>query len=142
MSVPDPTQSTAVVTGASRGFGRAIAAALVAAGTNVLGVARDERALQAPLAARPAQHDERQVVRRDDRARGELHDVRDEPLPRDVVDASPDRLEGAQSSAGGGRSPLRARATRVSIRAPKPAMTRPQTRSMLRPAAIGAATAP
>jgi NAD(P)-dependent dehydrogenase (short-subunit alcohol dehydrogenase family) len=38
---------TAVVTGASRGFGRAIAAALVAAGTHVVGIARDERALQA-----------------------------------------------------------------------------------------------
>jgi NADP-dependent 3-hydroxy acid dehydrogenase YdfG len=37
----------AVVTGASRGFGRAIAAALVAAGTNVIGIARDERELRA-----------------------------------------------------------------------------------------------
>ena len=37
------TLATAVVTGASRGFGRAIAAALVAAGTTVVGVARDER---------------------------------------------------------------------------------------------------
>jgi NADP-dependent 3-hydroxy acid dehydrogenase YdfG len=42
----DPIQ-TAVVTGASRGFGRAIAAALVAAGSHVVGVARDERALRA-----------------------------------------------------------------------------------------------
>jgi NAD(P)-dependent dehydrogenase (short-subunit alcohol dehydrogenase family) len=42
----DPIQ-TAVVTGASRGFGRAIAAALVAAGSNVVGIARDERALRA-----------------------------------------------------------------------------------------------
>ncbi len=41
--------STAVVTGASRGFGRAIAAALVAAGTAVIGVARDRQDL---LAAR------------------------------------------------------------------------------------------
>ena len=38
---------TAVVTGASRGFGRAIAAALVAEGTNVVGVARDEQELGA-----------------------------------------------------------------------------------------------
>jgi NAD(P)-dependent dehydrogenase (short-subunit alcohol dehydrogenase family) len=38
---------TAVVTGASRGFGRAIAAALVAAGTNVVGIARGEQDLQA-----------------------------------------------------------------------------------------------
>jgi NAD(P)-dependent dehydrogenase (short-subunit alcohol dehydrogenase family) len=38
---------TAVVTGASRGFGRAIAAALVAAGTSVAGIARDERELAA-----------------------------------------------------------------------------------------------
>ncbi|MEV6742318.1 SDR family oxidoreductase [Streptomyces sp. NPDC051104] len=42
----DPIQ-TAVVTGASRGFGRAIAAALVAAGTNVVGIARGERELGA-----------------------------------------------------------------------------------------------
>lgn len=38
---------TAVVTGASRGFGRAIAAALVARGTGVVGIARDERELRA-----------------------------------------------------------------------------------------------
>jgi len=38
---------TAVVTGASRGFGRAIAALLVAGGTKVVGVARDERRLRA-----------------------------------------------------------------------------------------------
>jgi NAD(P)-dependent dehydrogenase (short-subunit alcohol dehydrogenase family) len=38
---------TAVVTGASRGFGRAIAAALVAAGTSVVGIARDEQELRA-----------------------------------------------------------------------------------------------
>jgi NAD(P)-dependent dehydrogenase (short-subunit alcohol dehydrogenase family) len=38
---------TAVVTGASRGFGRAIAATLVAAGTTVVGIARDERDLSA-----------------------------------------------------------------------------------------------
>lgn len=38
---------TAVVTGAGRGFGRAIAAALVAAGTDVVGIARDRRQLNA-----------------------------------------------------------------------------------------------
>src|SRR3984957_3296563 len=38
---------TAVVTGASRGFGRAIAAALVARGTSVVGIARGEDALRA-----------------------------------------------------------------------------------------------
>ncbi|HEX3750673.1 MAG TPA: SDR family NAD(P)-dependent oxidoreductase [Streptosporangiaceae bacterium] len=38
---------TAVVTGASRGFGRAIAAALIAAGHTVAGVARSEPDLQA-----------------------------------------------------------------------------------------------
>ena len=44
--MPDPTRP-AVVTGASRGFGRAIATALVAAGTPVVGVARDEQRLLA-----------------------------------------------------------------------------------------------
>lgn len=38
---------TAVVTGASRGFGRAITAALVAQGTRVIGIARDEQELHA-----------------------------------------------------------------------------------------------
>ncbi|MEZ0092547.1 SDR family oxidoreductase [Streptacidiphilus sp. EB129] len=42
----DPVQ-TAVVTGASRGFGRAIAAALVARGTRVIGIARDGQELRA-----------------------------------------------------------------------------------------------
>jgi NAD(P)-dependent dehydrogenase (short-subunit alcohol dehydrogenase family) len=42
-----PLPQTAVVTGASRGFGRAIAAALVAAGTRVVGIARHERELNA-----------------------------------------------------------------------------------------------
>lgn len=42
----DPIQ-TAVVTGASRGFGRAIAAALVATSTSVVGIARDEPDLRA-----------------------------------------------------------------------------------------------
>jgi len=41
------TFKTAVVTGASRGFGRAIAASLVAAGTRVLGIARGEQELRA-----------------------------------------------------------------------------------------------
>ncbi|MEU3985138.1 SDR family oxidoreductase [Streptomyces sp. NPDC026672] len=44
MSAPFPT---AVVTGAGRGFGRAIAAALVAGGTRVVGIARDAQALDA-----------------------------------------------------------------------------------------------
>lgn len=38
---------TAVITGASRGFGRAIATALVDAGTDVIGIARGEQALRA-----------------------------------------------------------------------------------------------
>ncbi|HEU5469860.1 MAG TPA: SDR family oxidoreductase [Actinophytocola sp.] len=42
----EPLQ-TAVVTGASRGFGRAIATLLVAEGARVVGVARDEQRLQA-----------------------------------------------------------------------------------------------
>jgi NAD(P)-dependent dehydrogenase (short-subunit alcohol dehydrogenase family) len=41
------TFQTAVVTGASRGFGRAIAAALVAAGARVVGIARGEQQLRA-----------------------------------------------------------------------------------------------
>jgi len=42
----DPfTGTTAIVTGASRGFGRAIAAALTARGATVVGVARDRSAL-------------------------------------------------------------------------------------------------
>jgi NAD(P)-dependent dehydrogenase (short-subunit alcohol dehydrogenase family) len=41
------TFQTAVVTGAGRGFGRAIAAALVASGTGVVGIARNERELLA-----------------------------------------------------------------------------------------------
>ena len=44
MSVSD---QTAVVTGASRGFGRAIAAALTATGRTVIGIARSEPDLQA-----------------------------------------------------------------------------------------------
>ncbi|MGK3204529.1 SDR family oxidoreductase [Amycolatopsis sp. MEPSY49] len=41
------TQSTAVVTGAGRGFGRAIAAALVAGGRTVVGIARSAAELDA-----------------------------------------------------------------------------------------------
>ena len=44
MSTPS---TTAIVTGASRGFGRATAAALVASGSAVLGIARDRDALDA-----------------------------------------------------------------------------------------------
>jgi NAD(P)-dependent dehydrogenase (short-subunit alcohol dehydrogenase family) len=44
--MPDPVQ-TAVVTGASRGFGRAIAATLIAAGQTVVGIARSEPDLHA-----------------------------------------------------------------------------------------------
>jgi NAD(P)-dependent dehydrogenase (short-subunit alcohol dehydrogenase family) len=44
--MPDPFQ-TAIVTGASRGFGRAIAAALVAKGASVVGIARGEQELRA-----------------------------------------------------------------------------------------------
>jgi NAD(P)-dependent dehydrogenase (short-subunit alcohol dehydrogenase family) len=75
------TVQIAVVTGASRGFGRAIAAALVAGGARVIGIARDEQALKAvreelgehflPIAA----------------------DATDEALARDVIrDHRPDLL--------------------------------------------------
>jgi NAD(P)-dependent dehydrogenase (short-subunit alcohol dehydrogenase family) len=49
MSRPHQTapRQVAVVTGASRGFGRAIAAALVAAGSDVVGIARGEKDLAA-----------------------------------------------------------------------------------------------
>ena len=40
------TGATALVTGASRGFGRAISTALLDAGARVVGVARDRAALQ------------------------------------------------------------------------------------------------
>ncbi|HXA31660.1 MAG TPA: SDR family oxidoreductase [Acidimicrobiales bacterium] len=42
MSNPEQNKTTAVVTGASRGFGRAIASALAAQGTEVVGVARSK----------------------------------------------------------------------------------------------------
>jgi NAD(P)-dependent dehydrogenase (short-subunit alcohol dehydrogenase family) len=45
MSTRDLAGSTSIVTGASRGFGRAIAVALVTAGADVVGVARDGAAL-------------------------------------------------------------------------------------------------
>jgi NADP-dependent 3-hydroxy acid dehydrogenase YdfG len=41
------TSQTAIVTGASRGFGRAIAADLIATGSHVVGIARDENELNA-----------------------------------------------------------------------------------------------
>ena len=45
MPTVDPHLPTAIVTGASRGFGRAIAAGLAATGAHVVGVARDAAAL-------------------------------------------------------------------------------------------------
>ena len=64
---------TAVVTGAGRGFGRAIAAALVATGTRVVGIARDEQGLNAV---------------RDELGEGFIPvaaDATDEALARDVI---------------------------------------------------------
>lgn len=75
MSTPtQPHSPTAVVTGASRGFGRAVAAALVAAGTRVVGIARDERQLLA--------------VRDDlgERFIPVAGDATDEALARDLID--------------------------------------------------------
>jgi NAD(P)-dependent dehydrogenase (short-subunit alcohol dehydrogenase family) len=46
MTTTQPTGTTAIVTGVSRGFGRAISLALAAHGANVVGVARDETALK------------------------------------------------------------------------------------------------
>jgi NAD(P)-dependent dehydrogenase (short-subunit alcohol dehydrogenase family) len=51
------TSSVAVVTGASRGLGRALAGALAAAGYSLIIDARDGQALQATAAAIRAQHD-------------------------------------------------------------------------------------
>jgi len=55
MSTPDSTTKTALVTGASRGFGRAIASAFHAHGNQVIGVARSKEqldSLQAELGER------------------------------------------------------------------------------------------
>ena len=75
MSLPSqsPSIQTAVVTGASRGFGRAIAAALVATGSRVVGIARDEHELRA--------------VREDlgERFIPLAADATDETLARDVI---------------------------------------------------------
>jgi NAD(P)-dependent dehydrogenase (short-subunit alcohol dehydrogenase family) len=46
MSLQDLSGTTALVTGASRGFGRATATALVQAGADVVGVARDQARLE------------------------------------------------------------------------------------------------
>jgi len=46
MSAQELSGSTALVTGASRGFGRGIAIALAGAGANVVGVARDRASLE------------------------------------------------------------------------------------------------
>ena len=46
MSTQDLSATTAIVTGASKGFGRAIATALSRAGANVVGVARDRARLE------------------------------------------------------------------------------------------------
>jgi len=46
MSAQELSGSTALVTGASRGFGRGVATALAGAGANVVGVARDRAALE------------------------------------------------------------------------------------------------
>ncbi|HTK63058.1 MAG TPA: SDR family oxidoreductase [Pseudonocardia sp.] len=69
----DPIQ-TAVVTGSSRGFGRAIAAALVAAGTGVVGVARNERELL-------SLHDDL-----GERLTPVVGDATDETLARDLIE--------------------------------------------------------
>src|SRR5437764_12016926 len=46
MAIRDLSGTTAIVTGASRGFGRATAAALAGAGAVVVGVARDRTRLE------------------------------------------------------------------------------------------------
>jgi NAD(P)-dependent dehydrogenase (short-subunit alcohol dehydrogenase family) len=53
MATSDTTGGTAVVTGASRGFGLALTAALAARGTNVVACARDGDRLAAAVAALP-----------------------------------------------------------------------------------------
>ena len=57
MPTPNSSGRTAVVTGASRGFGRAIAVGLAATGAHVVGVARDAgRARRRAAAARVVLH--------------------------------------------------------------------------------------
>ena len=65
----------------------------------VVGHDADERARELPLAARPAEDDERQVMRRDDRARRERDDALHEPRPRHVIDA---RVSRARAPRRGG----------------------------------------
>lgn len=72
--------TTAIVTGASRGFGRAIAAALVGAGARVVGVARDRAALDATADALG------------ERFEPYAADVRDFALPGQLFDAYRPRL--------------------------------------------------
>jgi NAD(P)-dependent dehydrogenase (short-subunit alcohol dehydrogenase family) len=72
--MPHPTQ-TAVVTGAGRGFGRAVALALAAAGSTVVGIARTERDLRAVREAAG------------ERFRPLVGDATDEALARDVLRA-------------------------------------------------------
>ena len=63
MSTTDLTRTTALVTGASRGFGRAIAADLSANGARVIGVARHAAPLDTVMTALPGASGSRSASR-------------------------------------------------------------------------------
>jgi hypothetical protein len=59
----------------------------------VVGDDAHEGAGEAPLATRPSEHEQRNVMRRDDSSRLELDDPLDQTRPREMIEPAPDRLE-------------------------------------------------
>ncbi len=68
---------------------------------SVVGDDAHERGVQTPLASRATEDDQGQVMRGDDGARVELHDVLHQPGPRHVVDRASHGLERAVAAVGG-----------------------------------------